>query len=158
MKDLQTEMHESVVARFERGWRQPHPHAWDDLFSPDVELTGPLLAAGRGIEIWHGEVARLLGFLADARGEVIGWAARGDTVFIELAVFGTAGGADVAFTAVDRLIVGADGLVVRRETFMDPSPLTATLLRRPRAWWPWWRSGLGPLLGRRRILSGAGAR
>jgi hypothetical protein len=27
------------------------------------------------------------------------------------------------------------------------------VLLHPRAWWPWWRSGVGPLLGRRRLLA-----
>lgn len=152
------DLHASVVARFEQGWKRPHVHAWDEMFSADVELSGPLLAGGSGIDVWHREVARLLHFLGDARGEVTGWAARGDIVFVEIALSGTAGGGPVAFTAIDRLTVGTDGAVTRRETFFDPTPLVATLLRRPRAWWPWWRSGLGPMLGRRRLLPGAWSR
>jgi len=39
-----------------------------------------------------------------------------------------------------------------RESFFDSVPVAAILLRRPRSWLPWWRSGVGPLLWRRRLL------
>jgi hypothetical protein len=141
-----------TVQQFAAGWRAPHPHAWDDLLATDVELTQPLLADGRGIAVWQGEVARLLAFIPDVHGEVLDWAGRGDTLFIDLELRGTAGGRPLSFRAVDRLTIGAAGTVVRRESFFDPTSLSATVVRRPRAWLRWWRSGLGPLLWRRRVL------
>ena len=44
------------------------------------------------------------------------------------------------------------GTVLRRDSFFDSAPLIHAVLRRPSAWLPWWRSGLGPFLGRRRFL------
>ena len=146
-----------VVAAFAAGWQAPHPHAWDDLLAADVELVQPLLLGGRGRERWQGEVARLLAFLPDLVGEVRGWAAGGDTLFVELECHGTAGGRPLSFRVVDRLTVGQDGRVTRRESFFDPVPLVTAILARPAAWLPWWRSGLGPLIGRRAIL-GRGVR
>ena len=142
----------TTVEQFAAGWRNPNPHAWDGLLAADVELTQPLLRDGRGISVWHGEVARLLAFIPDLRGEVLGWAGRGDTLFIDLQLRGSAGGRPVSFRAVDRLTISVSGTVVRRESFFDPLPLSATLARRPRAWLRWWRSGIGPMQWRRRIL------
>lgn len=142
----------TTVEQFAAGWRNPNTRAWDGLLAADVELTQPLLRDGRGLAVWHGEVARLLAFIPDLRGEVLGWAGRGDTLFIDLQLRGSAGGRPVCFRAVDRLTIGEDGTVVRRESFFDPLPLSATLARRPRAWLRWWRSGLGPMMWRRRIL------
>jgi hypothetical protein len=142
-----------TVQQFAAGWRAPHPHAWDDLLAADVELTQPLLADGRGIGVWHGEVARLVAFIPDLRGEVLGWAGRGDTLFIDLQLHGTTGGRPLSFRAVDRLTIGEAGTVIRRESFFDPMPLSASVVRQPRAWLRWWRSGLGPLLWRRRVLA-----
>lgn len=141
-----------AVKRFAAGWRAPQPRAWDDLLAADVELTQPLLRNGRGLSVWHTEVARLLTFIPDLHGEVLSWAGRGDTLFIDLELRGTAGGKPVSFRAVDRITLGDGATVVSRESFFDPMPLAATLARRPRAWMRWWRSGVGPLLWRRKVL------
>jgi hypothetical protein len=146
------EVFSRAVQRFAAGWRTPEPHAWDDLLAADVELSQPLLRDGHSRSAWHGEVARLLAFIPDLHGEVLRWAGRGDTLFIELELRGTAGGKPVSFRAVDRLTLGDEATVVRRDSFFDPIPLAATLARRPRAWMRWWRSGIGPLLWRRKVL------
>jgi hypothetical protein len=141
-----------AVQQFAAGWRTPQPRAWDDLLAADIELSQPLLRDGRGLSVWHTEVTRLLAFIPDLHGEVLSWAGRGDTLFIDLELRGTAGGKPVSFRAVDRLTLGDAATVVRRESFFDPIPLAATLARRPRAWLRWWRSGIGPLLWRRKVL------
>jgi hypothetical protein len=146
-------VHERVVEAFAAGWRRPEPHAWDDLLAEHVELTQPLLRNGRGRALWQQEVARLLAFLPDLRGEVIGWAGRDDIVFIDIRLNATAGGKPLSFRAVDRLRLDSAGTVVSRESFFDPAPVATALMYRPVTWWSWWRSGLGPLLGRRRFLS-----
>jgi hypothetical protein len=145
-----------AVQLFAAGWRTPEPHAWDDLLASDVELRQPLLRAGRGLSFWHIEMSRLLAFIPDLHGEVLSWAGRGDTLFIELELRGTAGGKPVSLHVVDRLTLADTATVVRRDSFFDPMPLAATLARRPRAWLPWWRSGMGPLLWRRKVLRKVG--
>lgn len=146
-------VHEKVVEAFAAGWRRPDPHAWDDLLAEDVALVQPLLRCGRGRALWQREVARLLAFLPDLRAEVINWAGRDDLVFIELQLSATAGGKPLTFRAVDRLHIDPAGVVVRRESFFDSAPVAMVLAGRPAAWWSWWQSGLGPLLGRRRFLN-----
>jgi SnoaL-like protein len=145
-----------AVQLFAAGWQTPGPHAWDDLLAADVELRQPMLRAGRGRSVWHEEIRRLLAFMPDLHGEVLSWAARGDTLFIDVELRGTAGGKPVSLHAVDRLTLADTATVVRRDSFFDPMPLAATLARRPRAWLPWWRSGVGPLLWRRKVLRKAG--
>ncbi len=148
------EVHEQVVDAFARGWLDPTPDAWDELLDADVVLNQPFLRCGRGAQLWRDEVARLLAFLPDVRGEVLSWAGRDDVVFIHMRVSGTAGGRELTFTATDRLELDLSrGVVVRRDSYLDPTPVAATLLTRPGAWLPWWRSGVGPVLGRRKFLT-----
>lgn len=153
-----TERLADLVVRFENGWRSPHPHAWDDLLAEDVELAQPLLRGGRGRRIWQVEVARLLTFLPDLRGVVRSWAGSGELLFVEMECTATLGGRPIRFRAVDRLEVTAEGTVTRRESFLNPVPLAVALLVRPTAWLAWWRSGVGPLLARRRLLRPAEGR
>lgn len=144
--------HRTVLEVFAKGWRQPDPHAWDEFLAEDVELVQPLLRDGRGRALWHEEMRRLLTFAPDLRAEVLSWAGHEDVVFIDLRITATVGGAPLSFRAFDRLVIDTSGTVLRRESFFDPAPVAVSLLRRPRTWWPWWRSGVGPFLGRRRIL------
>jgi len=141
------------VAAFADGWARPHPHAWDDLLAADVELTQPLLRSGVGRSVWQHEVARLLSFLPDLTGHVLSWAGCGDVVFVDISCSATLAGRPLSFRAVDRLTLDQHGRVTRRESFLDPLPVMRSAMTRPGAWLPWWRSGLGPLLGRRRFLS-----
>jgi hypothetical protein len=141
-----------VVEAFANGWKSPNPHAWDQLLAADVVLQQPLMSDGVGVDHWQREFARLQDFLPDIRGQVIDWAQVPDGVLIHLRCNATAGGRPLTFDAIDRLAITEMGMVVRRVSFFDPSPLVATLLARPRAWRAWWSSGMAPLTMRRAIL------
>jgi hypothetical protein len=145
---------EDFVARFAAGWRDPHPHAWDDLLAPDVELRQPLLAVGRGRDWVAEEYGRLLALLPDLRGEVTAWSARavGDETLIHITLDPTAtvGSRRLALPLTDVCRV-RDGLLVERVTHLDPTPAVLALLRTPSLWLRWWRSGVGPLAARRRL-------
>ena len=147
-------IHHDVLENFAKGWRDPHPHAWDDLVTEDVELTQPLLRDGAGRALWHEEARRLLAFAPGLTGDVLSWAGHDEVMFIDLRLNAVVGGAPLTFRLCDKLTLDTSGHVVRREAFFDPGPVALTLLRRPAAWWPWWRSGVGPLLARRRLLRG----
>ncbi|MGI6873780.1 nuclear transport factor 2 family protein [Amycolatopsis sp. 3B14] len=146
-----TAVHEKAVAAFAEGWARPHPQAWDALLAEDVELNQPMVPPTRGRQGWGREAERLLGFLPDLRGEVLSWAGREDRLFIELRLSGTLRGKPLAFRAVDELWLTADGRVTRRDSFFDSMPVAMAVAGRPGAWPAWWRSGLGPLIGRRRL-------
>lgn len=142
-----------VVEAFAAGWRQPHPHAWDELLAAEVELAQPLLRSGRGLALWQAEVARLLTFVPDLTGHVLSWAHRQGVVFVEIELTGTVGGVPLTLNVVDRLELSSDGVVLRRDSFFDPLPVAVSLLGRPRAWLTWWHSGVGRLFARRRFLT-----
>lgn len=147
---------EQFVERFAAGWRSPHPHAWDDLLAPDVELRQPLLPSGRGKEWVAQEYGRLLALLPDLRGEVTAWSAResddGTTIHISLELSATAGRRRLTLPLTDVCRV-RDGLLVERVTHLDPTPAVLALIRTPSLWLPWWRSGIGPFSARRRLRS-----
>lgn len=143
--------HQRMIERFAKGWASPNPHAWDELVAPDVELVQPMLRDGRGRELWWEEAARLVELLPDLRAEVLDWSAREDTVYVHVEFRATLGGKPFIWRALDHIRIAPDGSLLRRESFFDSAPLALTVLRRPRAWWAWWRSGIAPFEGRRRL-------
>ncbi|NBH02964.1 nuclear transport factor 2 family protein [Amycolatopsis sp. SID8362] len=145
-------LHKQAVHAFAAGWAAPGPHAWDDLLADDVELNQPMLAPARGRAHWQAEAGRLVAFLPDLRGDVLDWAGREDTLFITWQASATLAGKPLTFRAVDQLWLDERGKVLRRDAFFDSAPLARQVLSRPATWPRWWRSGVGPLLGRRRFL------
>jgi hypothetical protein len=144
--------HERVLAAFAKGWDTPEPHAWDNLMAENIILNQPLLQPGTTRKTWHDEAQRLVTLLPDIRGEIVSWAGHEDVIFIELRLTATLGRKPLDFRAVDKLWLTPTGTVLRRDSFFDSGPLIQAVLRRPSAWLPWWRSGLGPFLSRRRFL------
>lgn len=145
-------LHDKVLTAFAAGWDRPSPHAWDDLLDVDAELVQPMLRSCRGRAAWQDEAHRLLTLLPDIRGEVLSWAGIEDTVFVHVRFTATLGGKPLVWEAVDLARIDHNGKVLHRESFFDSvSPAVAVLLR-PRAWLPWWRSGIAPLTGRRRLF------
>jgi hypothetical protein len=145
-------VHRQVVETFAKGWAHPGPGAWDEILGEDVELNQPMLPRTKGREMWQEEGDRLLSLLPDLRGDVLSWAGRDDLLFIELELSATLGGKPFAFRAVDKIWITSSGEIARRDSFFDSGPIAQVMLRRPTAWLPWWRSGLGPFLGRRRFV------
>lgn len=144
--------HQRVLELFTKSWARPHPHAWDELLAEDVELIQPFARDCHGRAQWWEEARRLLSFTPDLTGEVLGWAARDDRMFINIRLHATVRGTPVTVHAVDQLHLDPSGTILRRESVFDTWPLMFTVLRHPTAWWSWWRSGLAPMLGRRRFL------
>jgi len=149
-----TQAHHRVIEEFAKGWSAPGPHAWDNLVADDVELVQPMLRDGRGRELWWDEAGRMMRLLPDLRAEVLDWSAREDTVYIHLEFRATLAGKPFCWRAIDHIKITPDGTLLRRQSFFDSAPVAATVLRRPRAWLAWWRSGIAPLDGRRRLELG----
>jgi hypothetical protein len=70
------------------------------------------------------------------------WGATADGVLIEFTQSGTVGGRPVSWDAVDRFVVGEDGLATERVSYFDSAPIALTVARRPRAWPAFLRSRL----------------
>src|SRR6516165_4494365 len=129
VEDVSRGMRARAVKAFADGWKRPHPHAWDSLLATDVELHQPLMPDGIGVGHWQRQFARLQAVLPDIHGQVIAWA-----------------------PVTDRLRLSANGTVVRRDSFFDPTPLVVALATRPRAWWA---IVLGGKRDRRQVLARA---
>ena len=98
------------------------------------------------------EFGHLFSLLPDMTGQVVRWGLADDAVLIELACSASAAGRPLNFVVVDRCVLNDSGLCTRRTTYMNPAPLARMVATRPRMWPRWWRSGIGPLLIRRRVL------
>lgn len=147
-------LHEFISTEFATAWEKPGPHAFDGLLADDVELVQPLLATCTERRLWWSEVERLLAFLPDLHSAVLSWSGDEELLFIEHLLEATVGGEPVRVPAVDKLWISETGMIVRRHAYFDPMPFSQQVLRHPSQWLPWWRSGLGPLLARRRVLRG----
>jgi SnoaL-like domain len=130
---------EAWVRAFADGWRAPadaqelvdHFRPW---LRPDFRFSQPLTGAGVGIQEFAQRFARpLFALVPDLRVTVRDWAARGETLFIEVLVEGTIGGRRVAMPGCDRITL-QDGLAAARVTYTDPAPLLRAIARAPRLW------------------------
>jgi hypothetical protein len=130
---------EAWVAGFAAGWRSPAgPREFAEHFrpmlAPDVRLIQPGLPTTVGHRAFEeGFVNPLFGLIPDLRGTVERWAARGDSLYIELTLRGTLGGRPISWRVCDRVTLG-HGVAVERESYLDPTPLIAAVATRPRAW------------------------
>jgi ketosteroid isomerase-like protein len=130
---------EAFVEAFTEGWRNPidadhfadHFEPW---MHPEVRLVQPQFPTTVGREAFREQFARPIFELApDLHGTVLGWAASGDTVYIELRLEGTIGTTPVTLTTCDRITL-RDGKLVERVAHLDPTPMFAAVARTPRAW------------------------
>jgi ketosteroid isomerase-like protein len=127
------------VRAFAAGWGDPGgPEAFADHFEPmldpEVRLIQPGMPELVGLDAFRrGFVAPLFDLVPDIHGAVRGWAADGDRIWIELELNGTLGGRPVRIETVDRITL-RDGRAIERRAFLDPLPLFAAVLTRPRAW------------------------
>jgi len=149
---------EAWVAGFIQGWRAPagperFAAHFREMLAPDVRLIQPQLPTVTGRRGFEEQFVRpLFALIPDVRGEVERWAARGETLYIELTLSGTLGGRPVSWRVCDRVTL-RDGLAIERESYFDPGPLIAAVIRTPRAWAPFLRlrmSGLANDLRTRR--------
>jgi ketosteroid isomerase-like protein len=130
---------EAFVRAFESGWNRPGSAEeaaarFEPWLDPGTRLIQPQMPDLVGhAEVRSGFFRPLFALLPDAHASVERWAARGDTVYIELTMGGTLGGRPVNFRACDRVRL-RDGVAIEREAYTDPIPLLATIARRPRAW------------------------
>jgi hypothetical protein len=126
----------AFVARFAEAWAHPDPQRLNTLVHSDIEFVQPLehtvVGHQRAELFWQ----RLFTLVTQPRGEVLGWAAHGDVLYIEMAIEGILGGRPVRWTLVDRIELDGDR-ARRRVAYFDPLPLIAATASRPRAWRTW---------------------
>jgi hypothetical protein len=122
------------VERFAAYWRAPTPAGLEAVLAPQVRLVAPLVPTTHTREEGIRAFATLFELVRDMSAEVHRWGATADGVLIEFTVTGRAGGKSISWHAVDRFVIGGDGLATERVSYFDSAPLAFTLARRPRAW------------------------
>jgi ketosteroid isomerase-like protein len=130
---------EEWVAAFAQGWRNLRgadaliAH-FRELLHEDVRLIQPQLGALVGLRDFEvGFVRPLFDLVPDLHIEVERWAVNGEDAFVELIMRGTLGGREIAWRACDRMTL-RDGVLIERETYVDPAQLVTALARSPRLW------------------------
>ena len=139
------EMAADFARRFAEYWRAPTPARLNSVLAERVRLVAPMTPTTDTLEDGRRAFAALLELIPDLTGEVHRWGATADGVLIEFTLSGTVGGAPISWRAVDRFVLGEDGLATERISYFDSLPLVLTTARRPRAWPAFLRSRLSGL-------------
>ena len=127
------------VAHFAEGWRAPRgADAFARHFRPvlaeDIRLIQPQLPTLVGRRAFEQRFVRpVFALIGDLHGEVERWAARDETIYIELVLSGTLAGRPISWRVCDRVMLRGE-LAVERESYFDPTPLVRAIATRPRAW------------------------
>lgn len=130
------------VSRFAEYWRAPTPDGLATVLADRVRLVAPMTPTTHTLDEGKRAFASLFELITEMRAEVHRWGATEDGVLIEFTVSGLAGGRPISWSAVDRFVVGEDGLATERVTYFDSLPLALAAARRPRAWPAFLRSRL----------------
>jgi hypothetical protein len=120
--------------RFAEFWAAPSPERLETMLAPRVRLFAPMTPTTHTLEDGKRVFADLFELVPDLTGEVHRWGATADGVLIEFTLSGTAGGGPISWHAVDRFVLGEDGLATERISYFDSAPIALTVARRPRAW------------------------
>ncbi|HEX3614173.1 MAG TPA: nuclear transport factor 2 family protein [Sporichthyaceae bacterium] len=128
------------VAEFAAGWREPtDADAFADhfraTFQMDCRFRQPLiLGKVIGVKAFRERfVGPTFDLISDMRGCVVNWAARDDTIYIEMEVDGYIGKRPVTLRSCERITL-RDGLWAERVTYLDSLPLLYAVIRTPKSW------------------------
>jgi hypothetical protein len=135
------------VRRFEEFWRAPSPDRLDTVLAEQVRLAAPMMPTTHSLAEGRRAFAEQLALISGLTAEVHRWGTTADGVLIEFTLSGVAGGSPISWHAVDRFVLGEDGLATERISYFDSLPLILTAARRPRAWPAFLRSRMSRLRG-----------
>lgn len=103
------------------------------LLSPDVVLQAPTRPPrSKGRAAARAAFERAFRAMPDLHGEVLGHAAAGEILFIEMIFKATIGGKLICWRNVDRFLF-TDGVAVERIAHFDPSPVRRAMTGSPGA-------------------------
>jgi SnoaL-like domain len=128
--------------RFAEYWKAPTPAGLSTVLAERVRLVTPMMPTMDTLAEGQREFAALFESISNLTGEVHRWGATDDGVLIEFTLSGVAGGKPISWDAVDRFVVGEDGLATERVSYFDAMPIVLAAVRRPRAWPAFLRSRL----------------
>jgi len=135
------------AARFADYWQAPTPERLSLVLADRVRLVTPMAPVTETLAEGKRAFASLFELIPDLTGEVHRWGATVDGVLIEFTLSGTAGGKPISWHAVDRFVIGGDGLASERVSYFDSMPIALAALTRPRSWPAFLRSGFARLRG-----------
>lgn len=136
---------ERFVAAFSEAWANPDVDGLCRLLDPEVRLYQPVAPPALGLAAARESLGAVLHAMPDVRGEVHGWAASGNCLFISFSLMTTFGKRPFRWKLIDRFTL-QNGLALERVSYFDPLPLLGTVLRHPPAWGGWWRAIVLPRL------------
>jgi hypothetical protein len=128
--------------RFAEYWRAPTPQGLGTVLAEQVRLVAPMTPVTHTLAEGQRAFAGLFELVTGLTAEMRRWGATADGVLIEFTLSGTAGGKPISWHAVDRFVLGEDGLATERVSYFDSMPIALTAARRPRAWPAFIRSRL----------------
>lgn len=121
--DARVEMAADFARRFAKYWSAPTPERLDMVLAERVRLVAPMTPVTETLADGRRTFATLLEQIPDLTAEVHRWGATADGVLIEFTLSGTAGGSPISWTAVDRFVLGEDGLATERVSYFDPASI-----------------------------------
>ncbi|HEX3323573.1 MAG TPA: nuclear transport factor 2 family protein [Solirubrobacterales bacterium] len=131
--------------RFAEYWRAPTPQGLDTVLAERVRLVAPMTPVTHTLAEGRRAFAELFELISGMTAEVHRWGATADGVLIEFTLSGIAGGRPISWPAIDRFVLGDDGLATERVSYFDSAPIALAAARRPRAWPAFLRSRLRQL-------------
>jgi hypothetical protein len=133
------------AARFAEFWRAPTPERLITVLAERVRLVAPMTPVTQTLKEGQRAFADLFELIPDLTGEMHRWGPTADGVLIEFTLSGSAGGKPISWHAVDRFVLGEDGLATERVSYFDSAPIAIAAATRPRAWPAFLRSKLREL-------------
>jgi hypothetical protein len=124
--EAQVERAVDFVRRFAEYWSAPTPERLDTVLAERVRLVAPMTPATDTLADGKRTFVTLLEQIPDLTAEVHRWGASADGVLIEFTLSGTAGESQVSWTAVDRFVLGEDGLATERVSYFDPASIQSS--------------------------------
>ena len=122
------------VRRFVEYWQAPTPEGLATVLAEQVRLVAPMTPTTPTLKDGQRAFASLFELIQDLTAAVHRWGATSDGVLIEFTLSGSVGGKPISWDAVDRFVVGDDGLATERISYFDSMPIVLSGARRPRAW------------------------
>ncbi len=130
------------AARFAEYWRAPTPGGLSLVLAKRVRLVAPMTPVTETLAEGQRVFADLFELIPDLTGELHRWGATDDGVLIEFTLSGSLGTRPISWHAVDRFVIGEDGLATERVNYFDSMPVVLAAATRPRAWPAFLRSRL----------------
>ncbi len=122
-EDGRTEQAADFARRFAEYWSAPSPDGLSTVLAERVRLVAPLTPTTETLDEAEDTFAQLLAGIPDLTAEVHRWGATADGVLIEFTLSGSVGGSPLSWSAVDRFILGEDGLATERVSYFDSASL-----------------------------------